>query len=160
MVQEVRTTPYISIQMCVFLLPLTYDAKLQLVKTPVESKTKHNITKSHMPMFITNTELQYKPKSVFHCTLPLAILEILMFSIQWVIKATNRTEIFSYLVSEFTLNLFEIKVETSLTNSLRWFFRKILPCLGSRTKRLCTSHKRYLICWFITLRGGNWGGTI
>ena len=24
-----------------------------------------------MPMFITNTKLQYKPKSFFHCTLPL-----------------------------------------------------------------------------------------
>ena len=33
-----------------------YDAKPQLVKTPVVGKTKHNITKSHMPMFITNTK--------------------------------------------------------------------------------------------------------
>ena len=25
-----------------------------------------------MPMFITSTKLQYKPKSFFHCTLPLS----------------------------------------------------------------------------------------
>ena len=26
-----------------------------------------------MPMFITNTKLQYKPKSSFHCTLPVRV---------------------------------------------------------------------------------------
>ena len=30
-----------------------------------------------MPMFITNTKLHYKPKSFFHCTLPLTCMEIL-----------------------------------------------------------------------------------
>ena len=44
-----------------------YDEKPQLIKTPVEiEQTKHNITKSHMPMFITNTKLQYRSKSFFH----------------------------------------------------------------------------------------------
>ena len=32
---------------------------------------KQNITKSHMPMFITNAKLQQNPKLFFHCRLPL-----------------------------------------------------------------------------------------
>ena len=31
-----------------------------------------------MPMFITNTKLQYKPKSFFHCTLPLRVKAVLL----------------------------------------------------------------------------------
>ena len=50
-----------------------YNAKLQLIKTPVEGKP-NTISPNHTYMtimFITNTKLQHKPESFFHCTLPL-----------------------------------------------------------------------------------------
>ena len=51
-----------------------YDVKLQLGKSCCRGQPKQNITKSHMPIFITNTKLQCKPKSFFHCPLPLIVL--------------------------------------------------------------------------------------
>ena len=39
------------------------DVKPQLVKNSCRDYTKQNITKSHMPMFIITTKLQYKPRS-------------------------------------------------------------------------------------------------
>ena len=56
---------------CSYFLYDVYDVKLQLVKSCCRGYPKQNITKSQMPMFITNTKLQYKPKLCFHCTLPL-----------------------------------------------------------------------------------------
>lgn len=66
MVQEVCAASYISVQTHVFLIPLWhFDIKAQLVKISCRGYIKQNVTKSHMPKFITtNTKLQDKLKSV------------------------------------------------------------------------------------------------
>ena len=65
MVQEVHTThAFLYKRVCSCFL---YDAKLQLVITPVEGTISPNHT--CQCSLATNTKLQYKPKSFFHCTL-------------------------------------------------------------------------------------------
>ena len=72
---EVRGSPYIFYKDVRVLISfmMFYDVKPQLVKSCCRGSPKQNITKSHMPIFITNTKLQYKPKS-FHYTLPLNLI--------------------------------------------------------------------------------------
>ena len=74
-----------------------YDVKPQLVKSCCRGYPKQNITKSHMPMLITNTKLQYKPESCFHCTLSLTLLQLVhqsLFTIKYLLAMLAKPNMF------------------------------------------------------------------